>query len=69
MSSTIRISRPVAAPSQTSPRTFLYAIIAALLAASERRRQREALEALDERLLRDIGLTRAEARREFERRG
>jgi uncharacterized protein YjiS (DUF1127 family) len=38
--------------------------LAAIWAAIDRGRQRRALGELDERLLRDVGLTRAEARRE-----
>jgi len=39
--------------------------IRALAAAMERRRQRHDLALLDDRLLRDIGLTRSEAAREW----
>ena len=41
--------------------------LALVLAWHDRLRQREALDALDDRLLRDIGVTRDEARREATR--
>ena len=41
--------------------------IAWLIAANERRRQRQALELLNEHHLRDIGLTRADVERECSR--
>ena len=59
---------PTANVPATTPHTLAGRIIAALLAAGDRRRQRQALAELDERLLNDIGLTRAQARSESERR-
>ncbi|MCI0431754.1 MAG: DUF1127 domain-containing protein [Rhodospirillales bacterium] len=43
------------------------ALILWLLDLSERRRQRAALMSLDDRLLKDIGLTRADAEREYDK--
>ncbi len=43
------------------------ALILWLLDLSERRRQRATLMSLDDRLLKDIGLTRADAEREYDK--
>jgi uncharacterized protein YjiS (DUF1127 family) len=43
---------------------WVQGLVVTLLANEERRRQRRALRALDDRLLKDIGLTRADVERE-----
>jgi uncharacterized protein YjiS (DUF1127 family) len=46
------------------PRLMLRSIVIGLFALDERRRQRRALRALDDRLLKGIALTRADVERE-----
>ncbi len=47
-----------------APRHWFRNLVLGLLAAQERSRQRRALLGLDHRLLKDIGLTRADVERE-----
>jgi uncharacterized protein YjiS (DUF1127 family) len=47
-----------------SPRRLARGLVLGYLALEERRQQRRALLALDERLLKDIGLTRADVEQE-----
>lgn len=48
-----------------APRSWGRALVLGFLALEERRRQRAALSALDDRLLKDIGLTRADVEQEW----
>lgn len=48
-----------------APRSWDRALVLGFLALEERRRQRAALLALDDRLLKDIGLTRADVEGEW----
>jgi uncharacterized protein YjiS (DUF1127 family) len=49
------------------PRGWLWALIIGLLKMEDRARQRRALARLDDRLLRDVGLSRADVEREYSR--
>ena len=61
------ISRNVSLPELDRPRSWLPALIVGLLKMEDRARQRRALARLDDRLLRDVGLSRADVEREYSR--
>jgi uncharacterized protein YjiS (DUF1127 family) len=61
------ISRNVSLPELSRPRGWLWALIIGLLKMEDRARQRRALARLDDRLLRDVGLSRADVEREYSR--
>lgn len=54
----------VTLPRLGAPRLWLRGLLLGWLAIDERRRQRRALMSLDERLLKDIGLSRADVEQE-----
>ena len=52
----------------TALHRWIITVIRALAAIAERRRQRRALARLDDRLLRDIGITRNDVKHEIKKR-
>jgi uncharacterized protein YjiS (DUF1127 family) len=58
------MSRNVTLPRLEAPRQWMGVLVTALMQMEERRRQRRALLALEDRLLKDVGLSRADVERE-----
>jgi len=61
------ISKNVSLPRLAAPRSWLQVLIVSFLRMEDRARQRRALVALDDRLLRDVGLSRADVEQEYSR--
>jgi uncharacterized protein YjiS (DUF1127 family) len=61
------ISKNVSLLASIAPQNWLCTLVVGFFKFEDRSRQRRALAALDDRLLRDVGLSRADVEREYNR--